>query len=312
MISSLSATVWILLASIFLTPTELLAAQEHSADSSSCELCLYGPDNIVFDVAGNAYITDSDHTSRFRVLKLSPQGKPIDEWHVFDEGQGQRKGPEGIAIDHDGNILVTDGGTLSVLKISPAGKILGRIRNGDEAFKDLGHIAIDSSGNIYVAEAAPNLIHKFSPAGTQVAVWQRTKGVGLDQWNGPETIAARTDGTLVVEDWGNHRIVVVSPSGQTLLAFGKLGTKPGEFAVSSGMGVDRVGNIYVTDHRLHRLQKFDASGRLLAAFPKDGSVPLFTEGPEGVTVDKDGNMYSVDGLTVVKLSPNGELLERWR
>lgn len=90
-----------------------------TANEAACTLCFYGPDNIVFDAAGNAYITDNDHTSHFRVLKVSPQGTRIAEWQVFRAVQGRGSGPEGIAIDSDGNIFVTDGGGLRVLKFSP-------------------------------------------------------------------------------------------------------------------------------------------------------------------------------------------------
>jgi sugar lactone lactonase YvrE len=303
----------ILLALIVFMSQPWLTGQTHPDASSSCGLCFYGPDNIVFVAVGNAYITDTDHKSRFRVLKVSPDGKPIDEWHIFEEGQGRRKGPEGIAIDRDGNILVTDGGTSSVLKISPGGKVLERISCGSTRFEDLGHIVVDSFGNVYVAEAGPNLIQKFSPGGERIAAWKKAKGSGPGQWSGPETIAIRRDGTLVVEDWGNHRIVVLSPSGNTLFSFGERGSKPGQFASSSGLATDRAGNIYVPDEKLHRLQKFDASGRLLSTFANnEGGTPLFVEGPGGVAIDNHGNVYTPDGKTVIKLSPNGHLLERWR
>ena len=309
--SVLSQARSILFAFILVACQQRLSAQAHSIGSDGCELCFYGPDNIVFDVDGNAYITDTDHKTRFRVLKVSRAGKAIHEWRVFEKGQGRRKGPEGIAIDHDGNILVTDGGTLSVLKISPHGKVVRRIGYGSNTFEDLGHIAIDSSGDIYIAEAAPNRIQKFSSRGERLAVWKRAKGSGPEQWNSPETIAVRTDGTLVVEDWGNRRMVVLSPSGQTVFSFGGSGEAPGQFASSSGLCVDHAGNIYVSDDKLHRIQKFDPSGRLLSTFANDGDIAVFAEGPGGVAVDERGNVYAPDGLTIVKLSSNGRLLERW-
>jgi DNA-binding beta-propeller fold protein YncE len=291
-----------------------LSAQTSSGSGTTCELCLYGPDNIVFDSAGHLYITDTDHKSRFRVVKVSSAGKLIDEWHVFDGGQNKAKGPEGIAIDHDGNILVTDAGTLSVLRISPAGKVLGRIGGDEAGFEDLGHVVVDASGYIYVSEAGPNRIQKFSPSGKRVGVWKRAKGSGPEQWDGIETIAVRGDGTFVVEDWRNHRIVVLSASGQTLFSFGSAGDGPGQFATQAGLGVDSAGNIYAADWKLHRIQKFDPTGHLLFTFAADGSAALFREkwSPAGVSVDAHDNVFTVDGLTIVKLSPTGRLLERWR
>jgi len=277
-----------------------------------CTLCFYGPDNVVFDAKGNAYITDSDHKSRFRVLKVSPEGRQIDEWRVFPAVSGRESGPEGIAIAPDGNIWVTDGGRLRILKLSPAGKLLMSIGKKAPLFHDLGHVAIDSSGYIYVSEGGQNRIQKFSPAGKRVAVWQRPKGSGPEEWNRPETITARSDGSLIVEDWGNRRIVILSVSGQTQFAFGGPGQGLGHFENSSGLCVDHEGNIYVPDLKLHRVQKFGPAGKLLSTVSNSGEDALFSEGPSGIAVDAQGNLYAPDGLSIVRFSAEGKLLGRWR
>jgi tripartite motif-containing protein 71 len=284
-----------------------------------CTLCFYGPDNIVFDAAGNAYITDSDHKNRFRVLKVSLQGTRIAEWRVFHAVEGRSSGPEGIAIDSDGNIFVTDGGALRVLKFSPTGKLLMSLGSKHPWFHDLGHVAVDSAGYIYVAEGGANRVQKFSADGKRVAVWQRSRGNGPNQWNTPETIAVRSDGSLVVEDAGNHRIIVISTrDGRTQFVFGERGEGPGQFVEDEGLGVDHEGNIYVSDWTLRRVQKFDPHGKLLSTIPNSIDQALFSQnGPAGVAVDADGNLYSIDGygiagrMTIVKYSQQGRLLARW-
>ena len=103
------------------------------------------------------------------------------------------------------------------------------------------------AGYIYVAEGGANRIQKFSSDGKRVAVWQRSKGNGSEQWNMPETIAVRSDGSLVVEDAGNHRIVVISTlTGRTEFVFGGRGKGPGQFVEDEGLGVDHEGNINFT------------------------------------------------------------------
>jgi len=297
---------------IFVSNRSGLNAQTVSPVGAGCGLCFYGVENIAFDSAENLYITDTDHNSRFRVLKVLSEGKLLDEWHVFEGGQNGAKGPEGIALDHDGNILVTDEGSLSVLRISQAGKILGRIGGPEANFEDLGHVVVDASGFIYVSEAALNRIQKFSPSGKRLEVWKRSKGGGAEQWGGIESIALGRGGTLAVEDWPNRRIVVLSPSGQTLRSFGSRGEDPGQFANSAGLCADAAGNLYVPDQKLHRIQKFDANGHLLFTFAAENGVALFKEGPTGIAVDAHGNLFAPDGLTIVKLSPAGKLLKRWR
>jgi DNA-binding beta-propeller fold protein YncE len=303
------------LTAMWVSPQTLAKANE-----TACTLCFYGPDNIVFDAAGNAYITDNDHKSHFRVLKVSAKGTRIAEWRVFRAVPGRSSGPEGIAIDSFGNIFVTDGGALGVLKFSPTGKLLMSIGSKHPWFHDLGHIAVDSAGYVYVAEGEANRIQKFSSDGKRVAVWRRSEGNGSDQWNTPETIAVRSDGTLVVEDAGNHRIVVISTrTGQTQFVFGGRGEGPGQFVEDEGLGVDHEGNIYVSDWTLHRVQKFDPHGKLLSTISNSCDQALFSQnGPAGVTFDADGNLYTIDGygiagrMSVVKLSQQGKLLARWR
>ena len=106
-----------------LSPT----AKQLSADRADCQLCFYGLENMVFDRAGVIYITDTNHKNESRVLKLSKDGNRLNEWHLFEAVPGKRSGPEGIAMDGAGNLYVTDGGSRSVLKVSPAGEILMRI-----------------------------------------------------------------------------------------------------------------------------------------------------------------------------------------
>ncbi len=109
-------------------------AQDRSAGNSPCELCFYGPDNIVFDAAGNAYITDTDHKTRFRILNVAD-----DKLHriqkfdssgrllvMFGGSALFTEGPGGVAIDQRRNIYSPDG--LAIVKLSPSGKFLERWR----------------------------------------------------------------------------------------------------------------------------------------------------------------------------------------
>ncbi len=276
-----------------------------------CGLCLYGPDNMIVDDAGSIFLTDSDRKTHLRILRLAPDGTRIAEWRIFTVAPGDHNGPEGIALNRAGHVLVTDAGSASVLEVSRQGKVLGYF-GGRARFHNLGHVAVDATGNVYISQAAPNLIEKFSPAGRLIARWHRAKGGDIDRWGGPETIAVQNGRNVVVEDWPNHRIEILSPAGTTLHEFGRAGTGRGEFVNSAGLAVDRAGNIYVADIALHRVQKFDARGHFLAQIPNAPRDKLFMDGPGAVAVDAQGNLYSPDGLTIVKYSQRGALLARYR
>lgn len=294
------------------------SAQEpsHSPQSdhaSTCSLCLYGPDNMAFDAAANVYLVDTDHNARSRVLKLSPQGSVLAEWHVFDAVPGHNNGPDGIALDRDGNIFVVDRGGDQALKLSPAGKVLAKFGGfPPRAFDDGGHVAIGRHGNIYVVAAGPDLLMKFSSQGKLIASWHRDRGPGVDQWSQPESISIGDSGNLVIQDFRNHRILILSPAGKTIRAFEGIPNEPLKLASISGAVVGPDGNIFVADYQLYRVQEFDAHGHLLATIGNTPGNILFMKAPNSIAIDEHGNLYSADGLSVVKYSRKGKLLARWQ
>jgi sugar lactone lactonase YvrE len=283
------------------------------APAAPCRLCLYGPDNMAFDAAGNVYLVDTDHKSRSRVLKLSPNGRVLADWRVFSAVPGRHNGPDGIALDNEENVFVINGGHDQVLKLSPKGEVLAELGGFTSgAFDEGGHVAVGKDGNIYVVAAGSNLIQQYSPPGKLISSWHRNKGIGIDQWIQPETISVADDGNLVIDDWGNHRILTLSPTGQTIRAFEAIPNEPLKLASTSGAVVAPNGNIYVADFQLYRVQEFDSRGHLLATIGNTPGNTLFELAPNSVAVDQSGNLYSADGLSVVKYSREGKLLARWR
>src|SRR5579859_3202731 len=89
----------LLIAALAVAGAEAQADSATATAAPACTLCLYGPDNMAFDAAGNMYLVDSDHQTRSRVLKLSPEGKKLAEWHVFPALPGRDNAPNGIELD---------------------------------------------------------------------------------------------------------------------------------------------------------------------------------------------------------------------
>lgn len=291
----------------------LLLAFPSVAQAASCRLCLYGPDNMAFDTAGNVYLVDTDHKAHSRVLKLSPQGQVVAEWRVFGSIPGRDNGPDGIALDREGNIFVVDRGSDQILKLSPTGKVVARFGGfPPRAFDDGGHVAVGRHGNIYGVSAASNLILKFSPRGKLIATWRHGPGAGPDQWNWPESIAIDGNGDLVLDDFRNVRVLTLSPEGQLVHSFDSVPNEPLKQASVSGTAVGPDGNIYVADYQLYRVQAFDPHGRLLATIGNTPGNILFQKAPNSIAVDGQGHLYATDGLSIVKFSREGKLLARWQ
>ena len=290
------------------------AVQSNSAneDTGPIGFPLYGPDNVVVTHAGEIFVADTDHASHHRLLKLSPEGKILAEWHLFARGTHQSNGPEGIALDDADNLYVADQSSNQVLKLSRQGEILLRLggKRDPGRFDDLGHVAVGPRGHIFVSESKGK-IQEFSPTGQFLAAWARTKGDSPDQFSSLESIAISRDGSLYVEDWGNHRILKLSPQGKTLMVIGSKGSRPGQFLNSAGLALDHKGNIYIADLQLRRIQVFSLDGKFISTIGNDSSVSPFRDGPGGVAVDLQSNVYAPDGKSIVKLSPSGQLLARW-
>ncbi len=75
------------------------------------------------------YVSDNDNSVvHERIIKLSPQGQALGEWHPFPPDRlGVPQGPGSMAIDGQGNIYATDQGKtgpMQLQKFSPTGALL--------------------------------------------------------------------------------------------------------------------------------------------------------------------------------------------
>ena len=292
----------------------------HRLDTGPLGLPLYCPVYVKSDQQGNIYVTDSDegqqNSYRARVVKLSPTGQLLAEWHVFNTFQshptfiGNVTGPFGLAIDAQGTIYVADAGDNTIKKLSPTGQLLATWGKTGSAPGELSWpegVAVDVERNVYVADLNNNRIEKFSSTGTLLAVFGNT-GSAAQRLNVPAGIALDAQGDLYVTDLRNHRLVKFSPDGTFLTAWYGPGGK--QFSSARDVTVDRAGNIYLVDARNFRIVKFSPTGQVLAIWQRPMDPALF-----GITVDPQGNIYvAMSGYPaggIRKLSPTGAVLATW-
>jgi DNA-binding beta-propeller fold protein YncE len=135
------------------------------------------PCGLAMDMSGNLFVADAEG---HRIRKIAPDatvttlagtGQP---GYIDGEGSvAQFKFPQQIAIDAQGNLLVTDYGNNRIRKITPEGIVSTLAGNGvqrlidgpvmEAAFALPNGIAVAKDGRIYVSESGSNQIRVIIP-----------------------------------------------------------------------------------------------------------------------------------------------------
>ena len=297
------------------------------------------PYEVVTDAAGNLYIGDYwNH----RIRKVTRDGLISTVAGTGEQGfegdggpatAAQLNGPNGITLDAQGNLYVSDQRNQRIRKIDSAGVITTVAGNGLQGFagdggpatsaqlSTPGSLAVDAAGNLLITDYGNSRIRKVTPEGIITTVaGSGTAGFAGDggpataaQLNGPSGLAADAAGNLYLADYANHRVRRVSAAGviTTVAGNGTVGfAGDGEAALLAALAypcqvaVDAAGNLYITDRDNHRIRKV-APGGIITTVAGNGSpgstgdaglgTSAQLDSPMGVAVDAQGNLFIGEG-----------------
>ncbi|NLY55054.1 MAG: 6-bladed beta-propeller [Firmicutes bacterium] len=121
---------------------------------------------------------------------------------------------------------------------------------------------------------------------------------GLGKITRPWAVATASDGRIYVLD-SKDRVLIFSPSGEFIKAFGKTGRRSGEFREASALTIDRQDRIFVADTGNSRIQVFDSEGNYLYEFgqapPRRGEPgPGQLKRVIALAISPDDLVYAVD------------------
>lgn len=220
-------------------------------------------DTPVAIAVGGGHVYVADFGNR-RIQKFTTDGAYVAQWGTGGSGDGEFRGPAGIAIDAGGDVLVTDFINHRVLRYSPEGVFRqqwGSIGDAPGSFSGPAAIAIDGAGDVLVTDLDGRRIQKFTAAGAFAGTWSEG---GARAWLAPWGIGRGADGSVYVADRSGDRIHRLDPAGRWLSSFGGHGRSAGAFRGPVGIAVSPLGNVFVSDHANQRIQTFTADGAFVA------------------------------------------------
>ncbi|MBS1528199.1 MAG: hypothetical protein JST19_21315, partial [Bacteroidetes bacterium] len=296
------------------------------ADGTGGGALFNGPGGIATDAQGNVYVSDSFNNL---VRKITPggvvttiAGNGTPGYADGPAASAEFYGPQGLAVDGQGNVFVADFGNNVIRKISTDGTVstfcgnttAGAVNGTATASEFNGPygIAFDKSGNLYVADDNNNMIRMINSAGKSTTVagvttpgyanatTNTTTGV-FAFFRHPSGVAVDpSTGNIYVADGGNSAIRQVTPAGVvTTIAGG-----PGQTSLigyPTGITVDQNANIYITDQsgRVIELTAaktlYNLAGAVNVTGYADGTgTAAQFNTPLGIAIDLQGNIYISD------------------
>jgi sugar lactone lactonase YvrE len=244
------------------------------------------PTYVALDADGNVFIAD---TANNRVRRVDARTGIITtvagngtSGFAGDNGpatSADLNGPNGLALDSDGNLYIADTGNQRVRAVDLQTGVIRTIAGNGYAgwLGDTGRavranlsrptgLAADGSGNLFISDTNSNRVRRVE---LRTGIITRYAG-----------------------SWSNQALGDNGPAHRARL------NDP------AGIAVDRTGNLYIADNFQHRVRRVDAHTGIITTvagrgYPgSDGdrgpAVEAALGRPAGVAVDGEGNVYVVD------------------
>jgi len=305
----------------------------HSGDGGpATQASLQRPWGVVYDSAGNLYISDTADAS---VRVVTPQnvislyagnykaGFAGDGGPAFQASLNQ---PTGLVFDADGCLNISDRSNHRVRKVDTVGIITTIAGNGKAGFSGDGGPATQAAindpeglayqaGVLYIAgNAGRDRVRMVTSDGIINTFAGSTSGYDGDrhaplasQFSHPESVLPLSATIFVITDRANARVRELAGGVFKTVAGGFLGDgKPATAAalvLPHNITFDTLGNLYIADPGGNRIRKVDTSGKIstvagnsVSGYTGDGGPATLAELnlPFGLAVDPAGNLFIAD------------------
>ena len=201
------------------------------------------------------------------------------------------KGPRGITLNHQGNLLVSEWNGGKIVELNKFGQ---HVRSFGTHLHHPAGIVADKAGNSYVTDAAGerSRVVKFSPDGKVMKEVGR-QGVNSGEFKNPRGLAISQQNELFVCDRDNDRIQVFSKNLEFIRSIDirAVDTQRAQPCKPNDLTFDQAGNMYITDIGNNCIHCMTISGQFLLSFSSEGDGPGYLAGPESIHCDNKGFLY---------------------
>ena len=200
----------------------------------------------------------------------------------------------GIAVNTEGQIVVTDVVSKCVYVFDKDGNCLRKIGGEGCNTEELSFpdgISFLNDNEVLIADCSGHRIQRLNiQTGTVVKSFGelgREKG----EFIAPTDVTVDDKERIVVTDYGNGRIQVMSKEGEPILTFGDKGP---EKLCKPTCCIPYKNMFLVSDRDNHCIKAFDQSGTFLYKFGKEGNQDGQFNRPRGLLVDNSDNLLVCD------------------
>ena len=299
-----------------------LPGQSGNVDGTGFVARFQNPTGIAVDSSGTVYVTDGG-----AIRKISPTGvvsllAGAQQASGSTDATGSAArftGPQDLAIDNSGNVIVAESYGGRIRKVTPAG-VVTTLTPTCASFVDFPEgVAVDANNNIYVAHqgGGSHRICRFNPTSGAASEF----GAGSLNW--PRGMTVDASGNIYVADSFNEVIRRITPSNVVSTVAGNVVQRgyvdaagaAARFRRPSGVVRDASGNLFVADEENNSIRRIATNNAVttFAGLGPDygnvdgtGSAARFSA-PVASVADAQGNVYTVDSFsyTIRKVTPAG-------
>ena len=253
---------------------------------------LLGPYGIAVDSKGLVYVADQKVGAIFIFNTATRDVRLIRNGYEAHFGL-----INGLAMDDDDRLFVSDGKLHRVLIFDSKHEVTGQINEG---LVDPVGLAIDKQNRfLYVVDTQQDQVLVLDA--DSLKPLRRIGTGGKNHWlttpgdfGAPSNVALDKEGNVYVTDTMNNRVEIFDPDGNFISQFGKHGDGPGYLARPKGIAIDCDGHIWIADSFQDRVQVFNREGQLLTYLGGHGHFPGQFEALIGIAIDKENRVFTTE------------------